>query len=364
MTDLVIKGTGNSRFLKGPANIATLYPTWEDALAALAAGTFPVDFNGINSAGVQTAGTPLNKSNLLSDPVAEMLEGPTTPNSAFLKIAVKINTHLPRNINGGWKLLKSYTTAGSYTWTAPDLFGGYAYNVGVLVIGGGGSGGLIRRTSSSSWGYIGASGGGSGHSMCMLSSVNPNSNYNLIVGAGGASVSKTSTSNTEANGKNGGSSSFSGTGISGGSGGTYISNASGARLQGASGGQSSFGMKGDSYFVDETRKPFGGTIIGTNVKSETLPNECWNPFTFSKILGAGGTATAYCSDNSIAVGLSGGGSAKGIISNSGQSAGNGMNGYGAGGGALLRLFSGSTSTTDTSGAGGDGGVYIYVQGNS
>ena len=70
MTDLVIKGTGNSRYLKSISNFLTQYPTYTDFVAALVAGTLPIDFNGINSAGIQTQGTPLNKANLLKDATA------------------------------------------------------------------------------------------------------------------------------------------------------------------------------------------------------------------------------------------------------------------------------------------------------
>ena len=70
MQDLVIKGTGNSRLLKSVSNFMSLYPTYEDFVQALVAGTLPIDLNGFNSAGVQTQGTPLNKTNLLKDATA------------------------------------------------------------------------------------------------------------------------------------------------------------------------------------------------------------------------------------------------------------------------------------------------------
>lgn len=44
----------------------TLYPTYEAFAQALAAGTFPIDLNGVNSDGVEQAGTPLNEENLLN----------------------------------------------------------------------------------------------------------------------------------------------------------------------------------------------------------------------------------------------------------------------------------------------------------
>lgn len=83
MQDMTIKGTGNSRYLKSIANILTLYPNYESFAAALAAGTFPIDLNGINSAGIQTAGTALNKASLLSDDTAAAAGGATTPDQAL-----------------------------------------------------------------------------------------------------------------------------------------------------------------------------------------------------------------------------------------------------------------------------------------
>lgn len=72
MTDMVINGTGNSRFLKSVANFMTLYPTYEDFAQALIAGTLPIDLNGINPTGVQTTGTKLNKASLLKDDTAAL----------------------------------------------------------------------------------------------------------------------------------------------------------------------------------------------------------------------------------------------------------------------------------------------------
>lgn len=83
MEDMVIKGTGNSRFLKTVADALTRYPTWESAVTAMVAGTFPIDLNGVNPAGVETMGTKLNKGNLLSDETAAALGNPATPNEAL-----------------------------------------------------------------------------------------------------------------------------------------------------------------------------------------------------------------------------------------------------------------------------------------
>lgn len=82
MIDSVLKGTGNSRFLKSAVPAGT---SWADALAMLQAGTFPIDFNGINTEGFQQVGTPLNKENLLKDATAAQIGLPpsTTPDGMF-----------------------------------------------------------------------------------------------------------------------------------------------------------------------------------------------------------------------------------------------------------------------------------------
>ena len=74
MQDLVIKGTGNSRFLKSVSSFLTDYPSYEDFAAALVAGTLPIDLNGINSDGITQAGTPYNKSAVLSDATASLFD--------------------------------------------------------------------------------------------------------------------------------------------------------------------------------------------------------------------------------------------------------------------------------------------------
>lgn len=82
MIDSVLKGTGNSRFLKSAVPAGT---SWADALAMLQDGTFPIDFNGINAEGFQQIGTPLNKANLLKDATAAQIGLPpsTTPDGMF-----------------------------------------------------------------------------------------------------------------------------------------------------------------------------------------------------------------------------------------------------------------------------------------
>lgn len=78
MTDGIIKGTGNSRFLKAPANALGLYPTHESLMEALASGTFPIDLNGINPDGWNPVGDKLGKATLLTDALCTALGLATT----------------------------------------------------------------------------------------------------------------------------------------------------------------------------------------------------------------------------------------------------------------------------------------------
>lgn len=95
MKDSILKGTGNSRFLKSAVPAGT---SWADALAMLQAGTFPIDFNGINTEGFQQVGTPLNKANLLKDVNALTLglTGDAVPNDMFNILAHAGDLHVWR----------------------------------------------------------------------------------------------------------------------------------------------------------------------------------------------------------------------------------------------------------------------------
>ena len=94
MIDGVIKGSGNSRYLKTVADALTKYPTYQDFMAALIAGTLPIDLNGINTAGWTTQGTPLNKANLLTDATAALLGGDSSmvPDEALVTLLGLITT--------------------------------------------------------------------------------------------------------------------------------------------------------------------------------------------------------------------------------------------------------------------------------
>ena len=108
MQDGIIAGNGNSRYLKTVAEALSLYPTYQDFIAALIAGTFPIDLNGINAAGWVQQGTALNKANLLADATASSIGLGTsaTPNDAFSRLQTQINT-----VSG----IKTEAVFGTYT---------------------------------------------------------------------------------------------------------------------------------------------------------------------------------------------------------------------------------------------------------
>lgn len=120
MQDAIMKGNGNSRYLKTVGEALSLYPTYEDFMQAMVAGIFPVDFNGINKDGWTQLGTLLNKANLLSDTVISTLGLSTgvnsTPNDAFNVLANIGNVHVWRKtvvteeeIPAGYKLVDDNT---------------------------------------------------------------------------------------------------------------------------------------------------------------------------------------------------------------------------------------------------------------
>lgn len=116
MQDGIIKGTGNSRYLKSISNFLTQYPTYQDFVAALVAGTLPIDLNGINETGWDQLGTALNKANLLSDETAAALGLPNTavPDDAFM-VASKVLQAGNCEIEYG-----SYTGNGDYSSRHPN----------------------------------------------------------------------------------------------------------------------------------------------------------------------------------------------------------------------------------------------------
>lgn len=267
--------------------------------------------------------------------------------------------------NTGWRKLYSRTTAGSFTWTAPDLFNRKQYYIGVLIIGGGGSGGAAMGVGTNGGN---ASGGASGHAFYWVMLVTPGTTCSGVVGAGGGYVEVVSSAPAISgnvayrSGNNGGSTSFNGIAVEGGRGGggsdsTYAAG-------GASGAQGSC-VSGSGLDVN----PYGGVLLSMSsaianyqnvLQGPLYVNECFNPFEHTKILGAGGWARG--SSGSFSYGRPGlnpvtgkGGGAP----NQSTTHGNVATEPGCGGGGAVAK---TMKTTVRSGAGADGAVMLYVQG--
>lgn len=110
MTDGIIKGTGNSRYLKSVPNALTLYPSFEAFMEAMIAGTFPIDLNGINPSGWETQGDKLNKATLLTDALCSALglANTATPTQAMEKLR-QLTATAQTGVNNGVKIV-----TGSY----------------------------------------------------------------------------------------------------------------------------------------------------------------------------------------------------------------------------------------------------------
>ncbi len=127
MKDTVLRGTGNSRTLRTVANALTLYPTYNAMIQAMVNGTFPIDLGALNSAGLTTRGTDLNKSNILTDATATGmgLTSSATPNQAFAKLRALIkaaqddaDTALENGISF---MTGSYAGTGTYGEDNPTI---------------------------------------------------------------------------------------------------------------------------------------------------------------------------------------------------------------------------------------------------
>lgn len=114
MKDMIIKGTGNSRYLKSVSNFLSLYPTYESFVSALVAGTLPIDLNGTNSAGITQAGTPLTQANLLDSSAAQfagLTNSDPTVNQALTNALRFPRTNISTNISLGLEHIRHYLNA-------------------------------------------------------------------------------------------------------------------------------------------------------------------------------------------------------------------------------------------------------------
>ena len=102
MKDFVPLGTGNSRNLKSAVPAGT---TWEQALAMLRNGTFPIDLGAVNDAGVAQKGDPLNQETLLKAAVAALYgkDNTSVPSDIFeiLSKAALYENGVIKDVAGG-----------------------------------------------------------------------------------------------------------------------------------------------------------------------------------------------------------------------------------------------------------------------
>jgi hypothetical protein len=281
-----------------------------------------------------------------------------------------------------WDLVQSYTTAGSFTWTAPDLYGdGRAYEIGIFIIGAGGSGAAYKYYSNSANGAS-VSGGASGRTKMKLMTVTPGATYNVVVGAGGAIVSR-SAWGTSLDGNAGGSSAFNGVTAAGGAGGlVYTGATTPYGAQGAPGGQGSDAIMAANatnngcqasasamgYPPSNGEIPLSTALLG----GKSVLHECFNPFAYKRILGAGGGSSVYSTtaftqtvptlDDGLVAGL---GACTRVTTTDTTVTASPATSPGSGGGAALLVSHNASQPSATgtvnSGKGADGGVMLYVR---
>jgi len=327
-------------------------------------------------------GTPLQMSTLFDNTnrlLYNLSEPNATPNQAFRRLAKGFY----------WQQLQSYTTAGTYTWTVSDIYGdGQPYEIGVFEVGGGGSGGVIHFSNATTTNLsAGASGGGSGYSRTFYMMVTPGQNIAVVVGTGGAAVSRTYAGSTlgVSAGQNGNSSSFAAVSVDGGQGGPVRQNTASGNWLGATGANGAQGADAVSHYGGDTpaSAPGGGrntfaslglpaTGSGSNLLARggfVYPNQCMNPFTGDTLLSAGGSTfiippsgvNAYVIQTA-APNISG--SSPSVVTTTTGTAPNvkapDATGNGNGGGAA-GINSPGGSPTVTSGAGAAGMVKVYIR---
>lgn len=333
-----------------------------------------VDGNYVNPGWVDNSTPDMDAAelNAISNTCAKVLDKATTAEAIAGTNDTKCITPLgaataTRELiaNQKWTLLATYQTAGAFTFTVPA---GYT-KLGAYMIGGGGSG----AATYPSGGAV-ASGGASGYGKNLILNVTPGQQIAGVVGAGGVSVT---INGYGSNGNAGGTTSFGGSTVSGGSGGYYLqsSNSYMLAVSGAPGGQGSDAISGQEYPISprelfgsrQTLNAFSGSSTGgskfANGGRSQSPKESQNIFDplMVTLCAGGGAGASYYSQVMTAtdLGHKGGDGCSATDSQISQGvSGNGGDGVGpgSGGGALRRDTS---STAYHSGAGAPGAVYIY-----
>lgn len=317
----------------------------------------PLDASNLNE-----IGTALERTNITDSQRASLGIGANaTIGDALMAVSL--------GASKGWQLLQEWTTAGTYTWTVPDLFGGKSYEIGVLVIGAGGSGAAYSGVYNGSGVYYGgyATGGGSGDSIYFLLSVVPGGSKTVVVGNKGASVVSDGSAAYNIQGNNGGTSSFDGKIANGGRGGYSSVRRSYAAVNtmvlSAVSADAEYGtlFGGDVTLGTSTSGSTGSGFSPLGVGTYSInPAMCFNPFECKRILGSGGSSLNVNSNHFDPIDGTGGGI--GATSETSKCTAGSATAPGCGGGGACCNSNSSTKFIATSGAGADGAVKLYVRG--
>jgi len=277
-----------------------------------------------------------------------------------LNSSTGVITGTPTGSAGSTTITISATDSGgnavNRTFTQVIAAGGIT--IDYLVIGGGGSAGIAEGGGGGAGGLrstVGTTGGGG--SLENSLSLNNNAFYTVVVGAGGGRTGV----NTHANGLQGSSSSFSGTGIStitslgGGLGAGDLETPSVGGNGGSGGGASvGSGTSPDSL---------GGTAgTGQNGQGYNGGRGYYRNSPFNLYGGGGGGAGGNGSNASSGSGGNGGAGVS--ISAWSTPTSTGISNFYAGGGGGGAYSNGSTAGTGGSGGGGNGGAGITASGTS
>lgn len=155
MTDTVIKGTGNSRTIKGATTVPA---TWEAARTQLISQGWPVDLTGPNAAGCEVVGTALNKANLLTDALCTALglAATATPTEAMDKLRQLIAT-AQSSANAKTKIeFGNYIGNGKYGISNPNSLS-FSFTPRVVFVAAEESGMTMTAVNSSAFAYALAS---------------------------------------------------------------------------------------------------------------------------------------------------------------------------------------------------------------
>lgn len=139
MEDLVIRGSGTSRYIK--SNVASNI-TFQEFINKLRAGTLTIDLAGINVDGITQLGTPLNKANLLTDATAALVQAfalstdpPSTPNEALAALTLRTAKIVTGSYVGTGTWGPSHPTSVSIDFEPKVFMIQYGAYLGILIYG-------------------------------------------------------------------------------------------------------------------------------------------------------------------------------------------------------------------------------------